>query len=186
MGDWQTLASTIIYADPWLRLRKDDVIRPNGSAGTYSVAELKGGVGIVPIDDDSRIYLVGQFRYAPDVYSWEIPKGAFESFAGEHNPLECAQRELEEEVGLTAATWTSLATVHTLMGSSNDKVYLYLADTLMHTIPHPDVSEDLTIRRASFDEILQLIRSEEMTDATSIAAVFLARQSCAFNSNDRK
>lgn len=175
MVEWKTLSSELIYADPWLRLRKDKVIRPDGSIGPYSVAELKGGVGIVPIDDEGMIYLVGQFRHAPDVYSWEIPKGAYESFEGDRNPLECAQRELEEEAGMKAATWAPLAIVHTLMGSSNDKVSLFLAIGLTQSTPHPDASEELTLRRASFDDIMRLIQTEEMTDATSIAAIFLAR-----------
>lgn len=83
---WRTLRCRTVYKDPFIRVRIDDVIRPDKSRGTYSVVELKGGIGVLVRDRKERILLVGQFRYPVNKYSWEIPKGGFESFGKKKNP----------------------------------------------------------------------------------------------------
>src|SRR5580704_3550286 len=102
---WRTLSSRTIYQNPWLTLREDKVIRPDGAEGIYSVVEIRPSCGIVAIDEDDRIALVGQWRYVHDRYSLEIPTGGSEQ--GE-TPLDAAKRELTEETGLTAKAWTAL------------------------------------------------------------------------------
>lgn len=174
MSAWETLSSRLIYSNAWLRVREDEIVRPDGNQGIYSVVEMKGGIGVVAATDRHEIYIVGQYRYAPAAYSWEIPKGAFESFGHAEDPLDTAKRELEEEVGLAAQQWAHLATVHTLMGSSDDEVHLFLAMGLSEGKPRLEGTEDITSRKVSFAQFLQMVESGEITDATSIAAVYLA------------
>ena len=168
--------SKYAYSDPWIRLRIDKVIRSNGLKGVYSVAEIKGGIGVVPVAYDKKIVIVGQYRYAPDVYSWEIPKGAFSKFGSKEDPLVTAKRELEEETGITAGKWQKITMVHTLLGSANDKVYLFLARDLKLGKPHPEKTETINIRRVSFKMFFEMVKKEEITDATSIVAVALAEK----------
>ncbi len=172
---WKVTASRNIYSDPWIRVRIDDIVRPNGAPGTYSVVELKGGVGIVPVTEGGTIYLVGQYRYAPHVYSWEIPKGAFPDFEHSELPLETAKRELLEETGLTALRWSELAVVHTLLGSTNDKVYLFVATGLSVGMPAPGETEDIESCKVTLAEFHKLIEDGTITDATTIAAVLLTQ-----------
>src|SRR5438105_2559929 len=119
------LRSKEVYADPWIRLRVDDVERPDSSLGTYSVIQFKGGIGVVTLDESKLILLVGQFRHAVDKYSWEIPKGAFPGFDFGGDPLVTAKDELSEETGIIGENWTYLGYVNTLLGQTNDEVYLY-------------------------------------------------------------
>ncbi len=91
---WRTLSSRIVYRNPWLTLREDTVIRPDGAEGIYSVVEMRPSCGVVAINEDNQIALVGQWRYVHGKYSLEIPTGGSEE--GEA-PLDAAKRELLEE-----------------------------------------------------------------------------------------
>ena len=171
MDTWKTLGTRHCYSDAWVRLRVDDVVRPDGSVGTYSVLELKGGIGVVAVDGMGQLLLVGQHRYPIQAYSWEIPKGAFDSFDGANSPLDTAQRELREETGFVGGRWSKLGTVHTLLGSTNDLVHLFRAHELVPGSPHPDSMEDLTVCWVSRAQFWKMVADGRITDATSIAAV---------------
>ena len=173
---WQSNWTELKYEDHWMRIELHQVTLPNGKKIRYSVARLKGGIGVVAADDQGRICIVGQFRYAPGVYSWEIPKGAFQDFGHTESPLETAHRELAEETGLSGGNWSDLGVVHTLMGSSDDKVFLFYASKLDQGNPTPGPTEFLTRKMVSFREFLEMQSRGEITDATSIAAVLLAVQ----------
>src|SRR5688572_13985641 len=89
---WQTINQQVVYDNDWIRVREDNVIRPDGKPGIYGIVQYKNkAIGILPIDDDGNVYLVGQYRYPLELYSWEIPEGGCPE--GEE-PLEAAQREL--------------------------------------------------------------------------------------------
>lgn len=173
---WIVENSNYVYKDPWIRLRVDKIIRENGVAGNYSVVEIKGGIGVVALTNDNKIVLVGQYRYAPDVYSWEIPKGAFSDFATKETPVDTAKRELEEETGITAAKWQEITMVYTLLGSTDDKVFLFLATDLNIGKPHFEKTENIVIKNVSFNEFYEMVKNQEITDATSIAAVALVEK----------
>lgn len=173
---WQTLRSRLVYSDPWIRVRVDEVVRPDHSLGTYSVVELKGGIGVVALDEQDRVLLVGQFRYPLNRYSWEISKGAFPSFEDRGDPLETAKRELHEETGVIGAEWTYLGCVHTLMGSTNDEVHLFSVRRLTMGKPNPEGTEVLQVRWVEQEQFWEMVKRGDITDATSIAAFALSRR----------
>lgn len=180
---WKKINSHLRYDNHWIKVYQDEVIRPDGKEGLYGVVKTKGGVGIVAINDKEEIFLVSQFRYAVDVYSLEIPKGAYNSFDSSESPLDTAQRELKEETGISAETWIELGTVHTLMGYSDDTVHLFLAKDLIVSQNSPDDTEVIKIHTVPSNQIEIILRDGflidgekiRMTDATSIAAIFLAK-----------
>ena len=100
---WQITETREIYDNPWITVREDQVVRPDGEPGIYGVLHFKNmAIGVLPIEKDGSIYLVGQYRYPLESYSWEIPEGGCPE---DEDPLEAAKRELLEETGLTAASW---------------------------------------------------------------------------------
>ena len=71
---WRTLDRRPVYDNPWIAVREDRVIRPDGSSGIYGVVHFKNrAIGVLPVEDDGSVWLVGQYRYPLDRYSWEIP-----------------------------------------------------------------------------------------------------------------
>ena len=107
VGPWRRRTRTVAYENPWIEVRHDEVDRPDGSPGIYGVVHFRNAaVGVVAVDDEGRILFVGQHRYPLDAYSWEIPEGGAPI---DEDPLDGARRELAEETGFEAATWSELA-----------------------------------------------------------------------------
>lgn len=168
---WQTLSSREIYRNPWIRLREDDVVRPNGSRGIYGIVEMAPAVAVVPLTDDGRVHLVGQHRYATGVYSWEIVAGYTDA---EEDVLESAKRELAEETGLRAARWTALGRTQLSNSVTDQWGHVYLAEGLEQGDHSPDETEELAQRVVAFDEALRMARDGEIDHAFSIVALFRA------------
>lgn len=171
---WKTLGTRQIYENAWLSLREDKVIRPDGEPGIYSVVETRNATGVVALTAEDEVYLVGQYRYPLDIYSWEIPEGGSEP--GEA-PLDTIKRELEEEAGVTANTWHQLGgVVHLSNCYSNEKTYMFLAEDLVASEANPDGTEILQIRKVSFAEAIDMVNSGVITDAISIIALLRAER----------
>jgi len=166
---WKTVDKNVVYDNAWIRVREDNVIRPDGSPGIYGIVQYKNkAIGILPIDEDGYVYLVGQYRYPLEQYSWEIPEGGCPE--GEE-PLEAAQRELLEETGLTADTWKLLGTAHLSNSVSNEEAFWFLATGLKQGLAQPDGTEKLEYKRVQFDQALQMVANGEITDALSVLAI---------------
>jgi 8-oxo-dGTP pyrophosphatase MutT (NUDIX family) len=165
---WRTLSSKAVYENSWIGLREDAVIRPDGEQGIYGVVHFKNlAIGILAIEDE-HIYLVGQYRYPLDQYSWEIPEGGC---AEGEDPLDAAKRELEEETGLRAARWKKMGEAHLSNSVSDELAIWYLATGLTAGEHHPEGTEQLEVRRVRFDEALEMALTGRITDALSLLAI---------------
>jgi len=169
-GPWQVLGSRQVYENAWIRVREDDVIRPDGQPGIYGVVEFQGlAVAIVALTEDEQVYLVGQYRYPTNTYSWEVVEGTSE--AGEE-ALTAAKRELSEETGLKASEWLALGHCQ-FSNSSTDQVgYLYLARGLTAGEAHPDETEELAVKVVPLAEAVAMSLSSEIDDAFSVIGLF--------------
>ncbi len=165
---WQTLSTRIVYENAWIRVREDQVIQPDGNPSIYGVVEFHGCVGVLPIDADGNVHLVGQFRYPLQQYSWEIPEGG--CHIGEE-PLAAAQRELMEELGLEAGNLEFLGTSHLSNSVSDEIAYYYLATNLTQRESRPEGTEQLEHRIVPFAEALQMVLRSEITDSLSQVAI---------------
>lgn len=172
-GPWTRLSSRPIYENPWIRVREDQVLRPDGSPGIYGVVHFRNlAVGVVAIDEDGRVILVGQYRYTLGFHSWEIPEGGCPE--GE-DPLAAAARELAEETGYRAARWDSLGTAALSNSATDEMAHLYLARGLAPGEAHPEATEDLTVKAVSWEEAWSLAMEGEAVDAITVIALARAR-----------
>jgi ADP-ribose pyrophosphatase len=168
-GPWRVRAEHEVYRDAFVCLHVHDVLRPDGSEGTYAVVRSPDGFCAVPLTDDHQVYLVGQHRYAVDEFSWEVPTGGAD---GGEDPLEGAERELREETGLTAARWTPLGRVHPSGSVWASQSHLFLAQHLTKGESSPDPSERLQVRKVPLDEALRMSAEGEITHAATIVALY--------------
>lgn len=169
MNKWQKIDSKIVHQNPWYSVREDNVINPNGKEGKYYVVE-SSSVMIVAIDEDDKIYLVGQMRYATgNIMSWEIIGGGIKE--GE-NALEVAKKELKEETGITADEWTSLGHYYPLNGICSEKAELFLAKKIKHGEQSLDETEEIIYKKFSLDEIQEMIKKNEISCGMTIAGIY--------------
>jgi 8-oxo-dGTP pyrophosphatase MutT (NUDIX family) len=171
---WKTLSSRMIYENAWMRLREDGVIRPDGQPGIYGVVELRPSIGVVALNDDREVVLVGQWRYPLGRYSWEIPRGG--SHDGEDDLLVVAQRELLEEAGVAAMRWSLLGKVDLNNGVTNDIEHLFLATGLRFGSAQADPEEELAVRWVPLGEAVRMALSGEITEVCSVAALLMAER----------
>ena len=148
-----------------------DVAEVNGKEAWREVVHHPGASAVVAIDEDNRIIMEKQFRYALNDYLLEIPAGKLD--AGE-DPLVCAKRELEEETGIVASDWISLGTIATSPGFCNEVIHLYVAKGLSKGEIHWDEDEYVEVERYTFDELLQRIKEEKIKDSKSLSTLLLA------------
>lgn len=166
---WTTVAGRVVYENPWIAVREDQVIRPDGTPGIYGVVHFKNqAIGVLPVEDDGSIWLVGQHRYPLDRYSWEIPEGGSPP---EESPEQTARRELEEETGLTAGRLELIATIHLSNSVSDEFGYLYRATRLTQGKDNPEGTERLEVRRIPWDEARAMLDRGEITDSLSVVAL---------------
>lgn len=148
-----------------------DIADVNGKEAWREVVHHPGASAIVAIDEDNRIIMEKQFRYALNDYLLEIPAGKLD--VGE-DPLVCAKRELEEETGIIASEWISLGTIATSPGFCNEVIHLYVAKGLSKGEIHWDEDEYVEVERYTFDELLQRISEEKIKDSKTLSALLLA------------
>jgi 8-oxo-dGTP pyrophosphatase MutT (NUDIX family) len=172
---WKTLSTREVYHNPWIRVREDQVTRPDGKPGIYGVVETRIATGVVPITADQHTYLVGQYRYPVNQYSWEIPEGGTE--VGE-DPLDAIKRELLEEAGLVAASWEPLGEeIHLSNCWSAEKARMYVARDLTEGKSAPEGTELLQVKKVPLKKAIAMVDSGEIKDTISIVALLrVARQ----------
>lgn len=169
---WTTLQTEVKYQNPWISVREDQVLNPSGGPGIYGVVTMKNkALGIVPLDADGNTWLVGQYRYPLNEYSWEIPMGGGPV---ELDILESAQRELKEETGLLAARWTRIARLHTSNSVTDEEGFVFLAEDLTQGELEPEETEDLRLWKLPLAEAVQMAMDDRITDCVSVAGLLKA------------
>ncbi len=165
---WKKLSSKVVYKNDWYFVREDQVIKPTGKKGLYAVVVTPPSVFTVALTAKDEIYFVGQFRYTSGKYSLELPAGSSDN----QDLLEAAKRELKEETGLEAKKWTKISLFHPLNGVASEVSNVFLAQELTE-VEGAELEEEgiLEIIKIPFEKVLEMIRSGEISDGQSIAAI---------------
>ena len=164
---WRTLGSRNVYENPWISVREDTVIRPDGKSGIYGVVHKNTAVGVLPVEED-HVYLVGQYRYPLERYSWEIPEGGCPE---DEEPLRAAKRELREETGLEARSWRLLGEAYLSNSVADEHAVWFLATDLVSGERQPEGTEVIGVRRVPLREAIAMATDGRITDALSVLAL---------------
>lgn len=166
---WKSLSSQIKYDNKWIRVTEHQVINPSGRQGIYGVVHFKHvAIGIVPFED-GLIWLVGQYRFPLDRYSWEIPEGGA---LPDENPLAAARRELMEETGISADQWEPIVRMDLSNSVSDEEAIIYLAKGLHFGKSQPEETERLAVKQVTLKEAFAMVERGDIRDAMSVAAIF--------------
>ena len=166
---WKITAEKNVYDNNWINLTEYQVINPSGNPGIYGKMHFKNtAIGVIPLDEELNTYLVGQYRFAPDEYSLEIPEGGGPIGI---DPLESAKRELLEETGLKASKWTELQRIHLSNSVSDELGLIYLARELQQFEAEPEDTEQLVIKKLPFEQAYQMVIDGQITDSLSVAGI---------------
>lgn len=169
INPWTTLGQREIYNNNWIQVTEYNVLNPSGGKGIYGKVHFKNyALGIIPLDEELNTYLVGQYRYVLNQYSWEIPEGGGPCGI---DILDSAKRELKEETGLVAREWTKLLDLHLSNSVSDEYGSIFLARELQQEEAAPEETEDLVVKKVPFDEAYRMVEEGIITDSLSVAAI---------------
>jgi len=172
-GDpWRVTSRADAFANDWFRVDAHKVVRPDGAPGTYDVIRIRRlAVGVLPIEPNGDVHLVGQWRFPLGRYSWEMPEGGAE--LGEE-PRACALRELAEETGLAAAHLAPVLEMDLSNSLTDEKAVIYIAHGLSQGQARPEGTEVLRTLRAPFADVLARVIAGGIRDSMTVAAVLRA------------
>ena len=169
LGPWQQLSCREVYQNPWLRLEHHEVLTPAGTPGIYGkICFRNTAVGVIPVDKDGHTFLVGQYRYPLEQYSWEIPEGGCPLGT---STAATARRELAEETGLRARCLYRLMSLHTTNSVSDESAEVFLALDLEQGTADTEETEDISVKRVPLGEAMEMVLDGNITDAISVAGL---------------
>ncbi len=166
---WKINSIKKVYETPWIEVNHYEVINPSDKPGIYGTVQFKNlAIGIIPLDEHYNTWIVGQWRFPLNQYSWEIIEGG-----GPINisPIDSAKRELKEEAGIVAEKYTLLCNMHTSNSVTNEYCYIYLAQNLKFESAEPEENEDLIIKKIPFEKAYQMVLNGEITDSLSMVGI---------------
>lgn len=173
-GPWKITRSEVKYKNPWIEVREDAVIRPDGKPGIYGVVKFSKGTGVsvLAIDGDGFVYLTREFKYASGKEHLEVVSGGL---FPEEAPLEAAKRELSEELGINATQWTEVGSVEPFTAIFEHEMHLFIAQNLSFA-EHKREGTELTMQmvKMKFEEAVEKVMQNQITHGPSCVLILKA------------
>lgn len=167
MSGWKTKTSKVVYENPWMIVREDEIVMPNGKDGLYGMVESKTpGVFVVPIDNEGNTYIVRQQHYTTREMTWQCVAGRTDGEAVEV----AAKRELLEEAGIRADSIKILSKARTAEGMTTFQSTICLATNLTPDTSYFDSGEIAEVKKVPLADAKEMIMRGEIANTESIAA----------------
>ena len=171
---YKTIASKIVYENPWIRVREDKIIGPNGKEGIYGVMESNDSVMVIVLNNKKEVYLINAYSYPDQSWNWELPGGGDDG----EDAIVASKRELIEETGIVAEEWTLLGKTRVCNGLMTERQSTYLARNLSMT-DKKDAADEAIVSQGKFyslPEIHKMMQQGKINDSQSLAGLYLAEQ----------
>lgn len=167
---WSTLSFREVYDNKWIQIEEHEVINPAGGKGIYGKVHFKNkAIGIIALDENNNTWLVGQWRYPLNAWSWEIPEGGGPLHS---DVLESAKRELKEETGMIANRWTMIQRTHLSNSVSDEEGFIFLAEDVTHGETDLEETEaDMKVWKLPFTDALAMVLDGKITDSLSVMGI---------------
>lgn len=176
---YTTKNSKIVYENPWISVREDAVVLPNGKDGIYGVMESKNSVMIAVLNDKNELYLIDSYSYPCKSWNWELPGGGGDG----EDAIVASRRELMEETGIVAETWELLGKTRVCNGLMTERQATYLARDLIMT-DQKDKEDSAIIRAGKFyslEMIHQMIADGVINDNQTLTGIYFVERWLAKN-----
>jgi 8-oxo-dGTP pyrophosphatase MutT (NUDIX family) len=159
------------YKNPWIEVVEDQVIRPGGKPGIFGIVKMKGGISVLPLDENGYVYLTKEFHYAIGIEDIETASGGIDK---KENFIDAARRELKEELGIEARKWIDLGLVNPLTTVVKLPVRIFLAKNLKFGKTNQEEVEDVKMVKVKFEKALKMVMNSEITHAPSCVLILKA------------
>jgi len=170
---WKTIQSNYVFKDRWFIARADSCIMPNGKiVEPYYVLEFPDWCNVVVITEDDKLVMVRQYRHAVGKTTIELPGGVIDK---NETPEQAANREVLEETGYQISNLQCLYNTSPNPAINNNKAYLFLAEaTKKVAAQNFDPFEDIDVVLINKNEVLNMIRNNEIIHGVQIGAIYAA------------
>lgn len=167
-GSWTVINTKKVYENPWISVREDKVIRPDGKRGIFGVVTMKPGVSILPVDKDGNVFLTKEYHYGIEKVTVEAVSGGIDN---NETKEEAAKRELREEVGLTSNRWTYLGLVDPFTTAVVSPNYMFLAENLVESNIKPEETEKIKVIKIPFKKAFEWATNGIITHSASVVLI---------------
>ena len=170
MKPYKTKSSRVVWSCPWYSVRQDELILPGGATAVYNTVTKSAAVWVLPVLGDGRIAMIYTYRHTVDDWCWEVPAGGVKP---DQSPEEAARAELREEIGGTPQTLAHVHQFYTANGICDEVGHVFLATEVQTGPTHHEPVEIIEVHPLTIAEVLNMVHTGKITDATSALAILL-------------